>query len=180
MRQTTSSMLGILAFAIMGSACGPSLQVRTDFDRAVDFNQYRTFRLGESKQIPNGAAVMQNTLVKDRIDQALMARLVTEGLTPSTQGQPADLLVRYVAGARTKQELESVGWSGPYWGGPYYGDDLWVREYPEGTLVVDLVDARTSKLVWRAAIVAEGEGFTKAEFINKAIGKAFEKYPPRV
>ncbi len=175
----TKNTKGILLFAVVGAGCGPSLQVRTDFDRAVDFSQYRTFRMGEGRRIPNGTVATQNTLVKDRIDSALTSRLAAEGLAPAVGGQTADLVVRYVAGARTKQELESVGWGGPYWGPPYYGDDIWVREYPQGTLVVDLVDAHTGKLVWRASIVAEGEGFTKAEFIDKAVAKAFEKYPPR-
>jgi len=179
MTKSTRRILGALLFGIVGAACGPSLQVRTDFDRAADFNQYRTFSIGEARQIPSDTGATQNTLVKDRIDNALRSQLAAEGLTPAAGGQAADLVVRYVAGARTKQELESVGWGGPYGGYPYYGDDIWVREYPEGTLVVDLVDAHTSKLVWRASIVAEGEGFTKADFINKAIAKAFEKYPPR-
>jgi hypothetical protein len=164
---------------LLGLACGPMLQVRTDFDRAADFQRFRTFTIGEGRQVGKTATGMPNTLVKDRIDSALRSQLGAEGLVPASVAETPDLTVRYIAGARTKQELEGVGWGGPYWGSPYYTDDVWLREYPEGTLVVDLVDTRTGKLVWRASIVAEGEGFAKESFINKAVAKAFEKFPPR-
>lgn len=171
-------MWGVVMGGLL-AACGPSLTVRTDYDRALDFSRYRTFRMGETRQIMNGngnGKAPVNTLVKDRIDNALQAQLAAEGLAPA--GEDADLEVRYVAGARTRQELESSGFVYPYWGG-MYTDDFWIREYPEGTLVIDLVDATTNKLVWRAYVQAEGEGFRSAEFIQKAVARAFEKYPPR-
>ena len=62
------------------------------------------------------------------------------------------------------------------WGA--YPQDFWVSEYPEGTLVIDLVDARSQKLVWRAYCVAEGTGMSDAAFIQKAVSKAFERFPP--
>lgn len=173
----------IVAALFLAAGCAPSLRVRTDFDRAVDFRQYRTFALAESRQLSSEAQPSENTLVTDRIDRALKAQLTVKGLSPAPDGGSADLEVRYVAAAENKQELESA-WDGPYVT-PYYGrygypgDDLWVREFREGTLVIDLVDARTSKLVWRASIVSEGEGFNTPAFIRKAIARAFERFPPR-
>lgn len=171
---TTKRIWGLWIAGLLVGACGPSLQVRTDFDRSVNFATYRTFRLEEGKLMgPN--AVAQSTLVKDRIDQALRSQLANEGMAQA--GSDADLMVRYVAGARTVQELESAGYPmGPY--GATYGD-VWVQEVPEGMLVIDLLEARTDRLVWRAYVRAQGEGFGKPDFVKKAIAKAFEKYPPR-
>lgn len=167
----------VLALGIGGLvaiACGPTLQVRTDHDQAANFSDYKTYRLEEGKVLNQDAAT-PNTLVQDRIDTALKAQLANEGL--AQQAQQSDLIVRYAAGAKTVQELQSVGYPmGPY--GGIYPADVWTQEVPEGMLVIDLVDAHTDKLVWRAYIRSEGEGFGKTEFIQKAVKKAFEQYPP--
>src|SRR5688572_10887842 len=117
----------ILLLVVVAAGCSPTLQVRTDFDRATDFGRYQTFAMGETKQIGRAATGTPNTLVKDRIDNALKAHLAAEGLTPVQGGEGPDLVVRYVAGARTRQELESAGWGHPYWTGGY-ADDAWLRE----------------------------------------------------
>ena len=44
--------------------------------------------------------------------------------------------------------------------------------------MIDLLDGKTGKLVWRAYIVAQGSGMNDASFIQKAVNKALEHYPP--
>ena len=167
---------------LAGSGCGPTLQVKTDFDHAASFNQYRSFQMGEGKVIEKGT-VTENTIVKDRIDTAVQNGLETKGLVPASDN--ADLIARFAVGVRTVKELQSVGYPvavgmwGPYPGVPSaYPNDFWVTEHPEGTLVIDLVDARSQKLVWRAYVVAEGSGMGDPAFLQKAVTKAFERFPP--
>jgi hypothetical protein len=164
----------LFGFALL-SGCGPTLQVKTDFDHAATFNQYRSFQMGERKVIEKGT-VTENTIVKDRIDAAVHDGLVTRGLVP-TSGN-ADLIARYAIGVRSVKELEGVGYplAVGMWGA--YPNDFWVTEHPEGTLVIDLVDARSQKLVWRAYLVSEGAGMNDPAFIQKAVAKAFERFPP--
>ena len=50
--------------------CGPTLQVKTDFDHGATFGQYRSFQMGEGKVIEQGA-LTENTIVKDRVDVAV-------------------------------------------------------------------------------------------------------------
>lgn len=170
-RALTALLLGFAVFL----GCGPTLQVKTDFDRTVTFNQYRSFRMGEGRVIERGTAT-DNTIVKDRVDAAIQNGLVTRGLVPGVDG--SDLIARYALGARTVRELEGVGYplAVGMWGA--YPQDFWVSEHPEGTLVIDLVDARTQKLVWRAYLTAEGTGMSDPAFIQSAVKKALEHYPP--
>ena len=169
----------IITMVLFGLAiflgCGPSLQVKTDFDHAATFNRYRSFQMGESKVIEKGTAT-ENTIVRDRIDAAVRNNLVTRGLdhTPAN----ADLIARFAVGARTVKELEGVGYpiGVGMWGA--YPQDFWVTEHPQGTLVIDLVDARSQKLVWRAYCVGDGTGMNDTAFIQRAVSKAFEAFPP--
>jgi hypothetical protein len=155
--------------------CGPTLHVKTDFDHAVAFNQYRSFRMGEGRVIEKGT-ISDNTIVKDRVDAAIRSGLAMRGLAP--EGARPDLIARFAVGARTVRELEGVGYpmAAGTWGA--YPEDFWVSEHPEGTLVIDLVDARSQKLVWRAYCTAQGSGMADAAFIQKAVNKALERFPP--
>ena len=155
--------------------CGPTLHVKTDFDHAVQFAQYRSFQMGEGRVIEKGT-VTDNTIVKDRVDAALRSGLAARGLAPNVDR--ADLIARFAVGARTVRELEGVGYplAVGVWGA--YPEDFWVSEHPEGTLVIDLVDARSLKLVWRAYCTAAGSGMADPAFIQKAVNRALERFPP--
>lgn len=155
--------------------CGPTLQVRTDFDHAARFAQYRSFQMGEGRVIEKGT-VSDNTIVKDRVDAAIRGGLAARGFVPSADH--ADLIARFAIGARTVRELEGVGYplAVGVWGA--YPEDFWVAEHPEGTLVIDLVDARSQKLVWRAYCTAQGSGMADPAFIQKAVNRALEHFPP--
>jgi hypothetical protein len=170
--RTISALLFGLAVLL---GCGPTLQVKTDFDHAAAFRQYRSFQMGEGKVIERGTA-SDNTIVKDRVDAAIRSGLATRGLVKATDHP--DLIARFAVGARTVRELEGVGYplSIGVWGA--YPEDFWVSEHPEGTLVIDLVDARSQKLVWRAYLTAQGSSLADPALIQKAVNKAFEHYPP--
>jgi hypothetical protein len=168
-----------LAFALLAYTGCATVHVKTDYSHETDFGRFRTFALEKGSIISQGRPDVRNSLVRDRIDRALAERLSAKGLS-FTPVAP-DLVVTYVAGARTRQELEHVDWGypwGPFWGGPGY-DDFWVSAHQQGTLVIDLVDADTQKLVWRGMVVAEDRPFTDQAFIDEAVGKVLAQYPPR-
>jgi hypothetical protein len=164
----------LFGFAML-VGCGPTLQVKTDFDHAATFGQYRSFQMGEGKVIEKGTAT-ENTIVKDRVDVAVKNGLATRGLVQAPDH--ADLIARYAVGVRSVKELEGVGYPVAIglWGA--YPNDYWIVDRPEGTLVIDLVDARSQKLVWRAYCVADGSGMSDPVFIQKTVSQAFEHYPP--
>jgi hypothetical protein len=173
----------LVACAALAGCSGT--HVTTDYDRKANFARYRTYALQRGHVVEQDAPHTRDTLVEDRIVAAIQQELATKGLQPAPDQAHADLIATYTAGARTKQELQSTwdgGYWGPgfddwYWGGAGYGD-VWIEEYREGTLVIDLIDAQTKKLVWRAIAKAENKNFRSAEYIDKAVDKAMDKYPP--
>ena len=44
--------------------------------------------------------------------------------------------------------------------------------------MIDLVDARSQKLVWRAYCVAQGSDMADAALIQKAVLRALARFPP--
>jgi hypothetical protein len=179
LRRTT-----LVALLTLAASCA-TVSVKTDFDSGADFSRYRTFQMIGGTLLIDGHPDNHNTLVLDRIRGAISAQAMQRGLQLVESG--GDLAVSFVAGGRTVTEVEATGpygaGYGPYWGmrgwwGPMY-TDWWTRTYTRGTLIIDLMDARTSKLVWRAYAQADVNSPDARELINKAVKKAFERYPPR-
>ncbi|NJO03098.1 MAG: DUF4136 domain-containing protein [Bacteroidia bacterium] len=80
-----------------------------------------------------------------------------------------------------KQETQSWN-SGPYWWWYAYPRNTYTRNYEEGTLIVDLVDARTNKLVWQGWAVGEinyASDRYKEELARK-VAQIFAEFPARI
>ncbi len=163
-----------------------TVSVATDYDHHVDFSSYHTFQLVGGHLIHEGIADDNNTLVKDRIESALRAALQAKGLQESPGNAQID--VGFYAGARSRTEVEGMppygpgAGFGPFWTGGWWDptfNDWWTRTYSEGTLIIDLVDTHTKRLIWRAYAQAEIQVPVSDQKIREAVDKAFQNFPPR-
>lgn len=175
---------GVVAMFVACAAGCTSMDVKTDFDPAVDFSRYKTFAFTGMTELDQ-SGVLDNSLMRDRLERMIDRELREKGLTRTRLDQHPDLLVHYWVGVKDKEEMQSrpgdqafswgerYGWSTSYSGASSY-------EYREGTLITDLVESANRTLVWRATMVAELKDDVKknVELSEKAIKKAFENYPP--
>jgi hypothetical protein len=164
-------------------------KVRTDYDHSVDFSKYRTFAWVQEPK-------PSNVFMKDRIVDAINAQLIGKGLEADNP-QEADIAISASATTREVQTLNTYysggwggwgwdgcgwgwGWDGCGWGGGSGWATTTVDVHQEGTLIVDLVDAKTHRPLWRGMAVHtvsdKPEKATKK--LQKEIKKMFEKYPP--
>lgn len=187
-------VLWIGGLAICAGVGCAATQVRTDHDQAASLSQYRTFALKRGKIVTEGVLDKRDTLTRDRINEALEKELAEKGLQPTNLNP--DLIVTFTAGERTRREVVS-NWgdtyaadgyrtAGPgpsYWGPPYGGyvysaaPYWWTREFRQGVIVIDLIDANTNKLVWRSIARARDVDFRKPENIDKTVSKALHELP---
>ena len=187
-RAVAIATLGLAAL-LAGCDSGNGLNVKTDYDKTVNFAQYHTFALQPGRIVSRlGVADPNNTLVAGRIRDAVVNQLSAQGLRLDTQNP--DLVVTYIAGARNKQEIENLGptpYSSPYFGGPFgfrrdgfFGpdyDQFYVKDYTQGTLILDLIDPHTKQLVWRAYVSGKLDQ-PDQKTINSAVAAALKKFPP--
>jgi hypothetical protein len=175
----------VLAVSLGVWGCG-GLKVQTDHDPAADFTTFQTYAFAGMTDVSQGG-VLDNSLVRKRIDQMVRQQLAKKGLREVGTKDSPDLLVHYWVGLKEKQRVESTGPAvgvygrrGPYgWGGGYSG--VTTYEYTEGTLIIDLVTPEKQELVWRASMVGtlEDSKEENLQMANEAIVKAFEDYPPK-
>ena len=173
------------------AGCATRYDVKVDHDPAADFASYRTYAVPprERSDTPNE---FDNSLVLKRIEAMVERHLEARGLSRAEPGA-ADLTLRFWLTAEKKTDISTVPsspfygpWPAPY-GYPYdYGrwgpmyNDVIVRNYTEGTLVLDLVDAKRNELVWRTYVVGTISRDREQAFaaLDEALQRAFAGFPP--
>ncbi|OMP31585.1 DUF4136 domain-containing protein [Mangrovimonas sp. DI 80] len=168
-----------LAIVVLTATSCSSVQVASDYDKKVDFTQYKTFAF--FKTGIDKAEI--SDLDKKRILRAIEAELLAKGYTKS---ENPDMLVSIFTKSREKVNVYNNGY-GPYgygWGwSPYYWNNYnTVSVDTEGVLYIDLIDNAKKELVWQG----QGTGYLsknmdkKEERINEFVSKIMEKYPPEM
>ena len=151
--------------------------VTYDFDRAANFSSFRTYAW-----VP-GTSV-DDQLNHKRIVHAIDTQLAAKGMSRADSAASADVLVAYHATFDTSLQISgfSSGWGGYRFAGSRSGSAR-ADEILVGTLVIDMVDAKTKTIVWRGIASKDLDVKAKPEkrekSINKAAEKLFKNYPPK-
>jgi hypothetical protein len=121
------------------------MNVSSHVERGLDFAQYRTYDWGPADALPTGDPRLdENPFFKDHVQGAVEKELAARGFEQSTS---PDLLIHYHANISQRIDIDRLDRS---WG--YCETDdchVGVREYEAGTLVLDVIDTRTNRLIWR-------------------------------
>jgi hypothetical protein len=170
----------IVAAVLLAAIVAAAQEVRSDYDHGYDFSKIHTFSVKIGT--PWG-----NPLNEERARSATVQQLTAKGWKETDEAQ-ADAQV-VIHGARsTKQTFDSMydgaswsgyGWEG--WGTPDTHATTGSREIRVGTLVVDVFDAKTKKLIFRG--MGEDEISDQPEQNRKKIDagaeKMFRNFPPK-
>ncbi len=174
--------LAALLVPLAALACS-SLRVSEDFDPAEDFSTYRTFTWLPVPQQPTGDYRVDNPLLDSRIRTAVERHLSARGFQKVEDRAP-DFYVAYHLNVEEKIDVRTVnrGYV-DYWG--YYASwpETRVTQYDEGTLIIDVANARKKQLVWRGVGVGRLRRQPTPEQttrdVNEAVDLILAKFPPQ-
>jgi hypothetical protein len=172
------------ASVILLTACS-TLQVGEDFDHQASFTRYHSYYLMERERHGTG-----NPLVVRRAREAIETELNRKGLTATATAEQADLIVDFTIGSRDRTDVETFPasyvtygwWNARGWWEPYWGNQVDVRKYREGTLSIDVFDARSHRPVWHGWAQKE---LTRSDLehseapIHAAVAAVLQPFPPR-
>jgi hypothetical protein len=166
-----------LLFLFLLSACS-SIRVNSDYDSHVDFSQYKTYAF-HKRGIDR---VTLSELDKKRILHAIDNELTNKGMNKSDN---PDLLVNIFTKEREQIDVNqfNMGWGyGWGWGwNPYFwGGNTYVTSSTQGTLYIDLIDAKKKELIWEGqgvGILTENRR-EKEKQINEFVAKILAQFPP--
>ncbi|MDJ1481122.1 DUF4136 domain-containing protein [Cytophagaceae bacterium YF14B1] len=177
-------MLGLLIW--LGGCAGS--QVVTDQSRDVDLSKYRTFQFADVDNTNKGSEnpLFENEIIEQNLHASIARELTDRGMQQTTSNP--DVKVAYHTYTEKKRSTGNNyypmmygGWGWRYypWGispFPYAGRQSYT--YTEGTLIIDIIDARTNQLAWRGSIAGTVDNpRTLNRQVEKAVIAIFKKYP---
>lgn len=190
MQNRVQKWLVLAAASVLVGACSSSgPKISSDYDPTIDFSQYRTYNYFSPMGIenPNYESLL-GQMFRSIIDSEMQSRGYVKSDDP-------DLLMN--VSARLDDKTKVTTYNDPMYGG-YYGYragyyDPWygygggsttrVTQYTEGTVNIDMVDARQKRMVWEGVAIGRvDEEKTNAEVrtaINTVVAEMFASYPFR-
>ncbi len=168
-----------LACAALAYTACSTIDVRTDYAHGTDFGRYRTFALEKGAIVAQGVPDTRNTLVRDRIDRALRGRRSPQGAVADRRGaRPArSPTSRARAAGRSSSTSTGAtpgGRSGAAPATTTSGSPSTSRGRWSSTSSTPAARSWSGAGWWWP----RGSAFSEQAFIDKAVGKALEKYPP--
>jgi hypothetical protein len=171
-----SQIAATVGLVLVVAAVSFAQDVKSDYDHSANFSQYKTFSWEKVQT--------KDPLMVDRIKDAVNSALSAKGWTLVPSG--GDVEVFAIETTQDQQTLDTFynGFGGGRrWGGfgGGFGDaTTTVDTYKVGTLVVDLFDAKTEKLIWRssASDTLSSNADKNTKNLDKGVNKMFQHFPP--
>ncbi len=166
------------------SSC-TSVRVLSDYDKEANFNGYKSYAF--YKTGIDKAHI--SDLDKKRILKAIDAEMSSRGMTKS---QNPDILISIFTKEREQVDVYNNywggrygwGWSPWYWGPGYYGNGTTVSTRTQGSLYIDLIDAKNKELVWQGkgigTLSSTKNIAKKEERIREFVTEILQQYPPGI
>jgi hypothetical protein len=123
-------------------------------------------------------------LLDGRIRAAVDHELAAKGYQAAAPAK-AGFLVGYHVVVKERVDAATLGgWYGHGgWWGPGQPVQPVVRRYEEGTLILDVIDPATDRLLWRgtgtAVVDPDASPKAKERRINTVVAKVLERFPPK-
>jgi hypothetical protein len=168
-----------LTLAMLGAPSLLSAQdVKTDYDKGYDFAKVHTVAVKMGTR-------WGNQLGEDRVQKEIETALVGKGWKLAPEDK-ADAIAMIHGASQTKHDVTTFysgmggGW-GYYGGGGMASAQTSVSEYQVGTLVVDIFDRPSKKLVFRGTASDElsDKPDKNQKKVSKATQKMFKDFPPK-
>ena len=173
-----SRILALAVLSVLISTVAFAQKTNIDWDRTADFSNYHTYMWEKS---PHPAKGFWDQRIVDAIEQ----QLAKKGFK-KVDSDP-DVWVVYSNSIHEQKETVGTGYSyGPGWGWGGWGAapstvvyNTWVTK--EGTLVVDIADAKQKHLLWRGSVTdtISDNSNKNIKTLDKAVAKLFQGYPPK-
>lgn len=172
----------------------PIVETGVEVDPAMDFSTWRTYAWYPSQDLPVGNPRLDSPLTDARLERSIDRALAERGFERIELGAAEpDFYAQFHLS--TEQRLEAVEMNrgygtGPYgrgWGGGGWGGSGWTEvygfEYEVGTLVIDLVDVATRRIVWRGhgsrRLADQVDPEEMSARVDAAVREILAPFPPR-
>lgn len=177
-----------LAGCILVLAGCSGIHVSQDYSNRMAFTGFNTYDWGQSGAEAKADLKTDDPLVMERIQDALEKTLSGKGWTLDKGLPQCRIAYHYIVETKlsTSQSGPSFGIAlGGVRGGTAMalGAGTEIEQYDEGQVVIDMLDGKTGKLVWRGKGTFRVASHLKpeklTEKINMTVKKIMDQFPPK-
>lgn len=150
---STIRAAGALAALVLLSACTTAIEATTDFDSSFDFADIKAVAIQPVDRVGLSAIKVSDMQI-NRINSALAEELQRKGFEMVDDNAAADAYLTWhlVTEERTDvRTYNSMSYYNCWRCGPSVSD-VSVRQYTQGTFIVDIIDPARNQSVWRSVI----------------------------
>jgi hypothetical protein len=178
--KTAMKTLVVLAMVVVMAGCS-STKVMVNYDEVVDFSQYQSYHFvrpkNETKQ-PKRKQVPDPFFNKEVVRE-IKPILDAKGFQEAASLEEADLLIHFYSFVQNRRDYVPAGYRVGRYGRVWRTRPGHVVQYKEGTLVIDIVDARKKELVWQGVGQDVLNRQDPGENLVEAVEKVLAKFPPQ-
>lgn len=177
---------GILSLLSLLWLAGCATSSSIDYDQAAKAKMaaYKTYSIDPREAREAADSVVLSPIVDRRIEAAISKQLNDKDYE-AVDSNP-DFRVTFQVATRTRQSIQRVDYE-PFpryhyrhfhYRFPSYSEYA-VREYEEGTFIIDLIDNASSELVWRGVYVKSlGWSSPDAAAVDEIVAETLGQFPP--
>lgn len=180
-RRGRAAWLVAIGLALLAS-CQTPIQVGADFRRNFRFSSVQTYAWLPDPPGHAGDPVLHNDLIDERVRGAVDRKLQEMGYR--RVAEKADIYVTYYLGLETQVNARMVSSTYHYAGGflDRHSTNRAISQYERGTLLIDLLEPTTRRLVWRgtasARVRRQTDPAERDRKIDDAVDKTLAQFPP--
>jgi hypothetical protein len=171
------TLLTVGILAIIWS-CSDKIRVKSDYDRDVNLNRYKTYAWLPVKDIEaKNNPLVYNELTDKRIKKAVDLQMQIKRIQYTLDSPSLRVHYHIIIDNKTVVRPNVYGYYySPYW----MGNQTNIYQYREGTLIIDLMDASNNNLVWRgwASTSLDNDIELTEKEIDEAVFKILREFPP--
>lgn len=187
MNSVVKTLVAVVCGVLL-SACS-SISVNTDYDTSKSFSNLKSFAWLSPKQKLVVDPLVDNDLMNQRIQRSVESELEKRGYTKASGDDSADFFITYHVKAEDKISATSFHgsygyypcWHGCVGMGVGYDRDIHVRQYKQGTFMLDIIDPASEKLMWRGSAgqrLVSGTPDERDEYVQEIVSAILAKFPP--
>ena len=172
-----------LATTALLNACATPLEATADFDDSFDFSGVKSIGI-QAYDRTTVSSVRISDMQVDRINVTLSDELERKGFRMVEDNAQADLIMTWHLVTQEKTDVRTYNSASYYncWRCGPNVSDVSVRQYTEGTFIVDMIDPNRNRSVWRSIIQSrlksEPDPAKSAQNRREAAIAIFAEFPP--
>ena len=167
---------------VFGLAGCSTVQIDTQYKPGTDYKKYRTFAWNPIEPGPEQATEARDPAVRQLVFSTIEKRLIDRGFRKAAPEATPDFFIAVHGWSRDKIDVKQYGYVYGYSGYGMYptmgGPAVEVRQYKEGTIVVDFIDVTTHEMFWRGTASDTFLPGTGRDAVKDALAALLDAYPP--